>query len=236
MASPARPAARLGIAALALAGAAAALVGTGGVRSHPGSPPLAAPPPTVRAPFSFRLTRVVPVAVVELKRPAYPVARAVADRARSTLSHLYDSAFLNPQTRGPALPVPALGAFAPNLVHSAQAHASAFTLGQVAGKVAALDVTVSQLVVRVLLDGGGHGLVVVAQVEFKAAGQLSTGEILTVTNRARYILRPQSGRWVIVGYPLARTEVTAEPAPPTPSPGPTASGATPAPSATGAGP
>jgi hypothetical protein len=47
----------------------------------------------------------------------------------------------------------------------------------------------------------------VAEVVFRAAGEITSGEQIRVINRASFIFRPSSGVWLIVGYPSADTTV-----------------------------
>jgi hypothetical protein len=65
----------------------------------------------------------------------------------------------------------------------------------------------------------------VATISLAATGTLDDGNLLRVSNDARFLLRVVKGRWTIVGYPKAKTTRNEVPAPsPTPVPGPTGSG------------
>jgi hypothetical protein len=65
---------------------------------------------------------------------------------------------------------------------------------------------------------------VVATISLDAQGTLQGGDLLKVSNEARFILRVVGSRWTIVAYPDASTKAKQVPAPlPTPSPGPSAS-------------
>jgi hypothetical protein len=109
------------------------------------------------------------------------------------------------------------------------------TLGEAGSSIDQLSVTEASLSVRVLLDPRGRPRAAVATVVFDASGTLSSGEAVLVSNRASFLMEPDGTRWVVVGYPTARTKVET---PPTPSPGASAS-ATPtgsAPPSSGASP
>ena len=116
----------------------------------------------------------------------------------------------------------------------AQQDAASLTLGAQAPTLTHLEVTDSSLSIRFLVDPRGGLSIAAADVRFTATGALKDGQSLQVTNRASFLLRQVSGQWVIVGYPLASTELRSKA--PTPSPSPTSSGTSPTPSPSGATP
>ena len=95
--------------------------------------------------------------------------------------------------------------------------AASLTIGEAGSRLTALSITNASLSVRVLLDPKGRPEAAVATVVFETSGSLTGGEPVMVSNQASFFLQPIDGRWVVVGYPKAKTEVEAPS--PTPSPG-----------------
>jgi hypothetical protein len=161
-------------------------------------------------------------------------ARTAATRIQTTLSAFYDAAFMDPQTWKQGLSESAWDAFAEQVQEQAKSDAGSLTLGETGSSIDQLSVTEASLSVRVLLDPRGRPHAAVATVVFDASGTLSSGEAVLVSNRASFLLEPHGAKWLVVGYPSARTDVET---PSTPSPGarpsatPTGSGS-PSPGAT----
>ncbi len=209
-----------------VAGAAAALVLTLPQHHHaarpvatPSSRPSPAPPP--RAPFAFQLSGVTWTSYVSKDSPTN--ARKAAEQIRIGLSGWYDAAFVDPNEwkAGPAVSAWAL--FGPDVAQRARKKdAGSLSLGTVNG-LEILKATDPTLSVRVLLDPSLKAVAAVATVRFEAVGTLENGDLLSVSNSARYLFRLVGSRWLIVGYPKASTTLDESPAPPVP--GPTASGA-----------
>jgi hypothetical protein len=164
-------------------------------------PPASAPP---RIPFAFALDDV---RTSTTGTGGKNVADGVASDIQTSLSGFYDQAFLDPLARTEGIPLGVWEVFAETLRDRATRDAEALTLGEVAAQVAALEVTRSSLDVRVLLDPRGRPHAAVAEVVFRAAGEITSGEQIRVINRASFIFRPSSGVWLIVGYPSADTTV-----------------------------
>lgn len=149
-------------------------------------------------------------------------ARDAAAKVQSTLSAFYDAAFMDPKTWKQGLPPAAWNAFADPVQEQAKSDAGSLTLGETGSSIDRLSVTDASLSVRVLLDPRGRPQAAIAIVAFDASGTLSGGEAVLVSSRASFLLRPGGGgRWLVVGYPSAKTEV--ETPSPTPSPGASAS-------------
>ena len=212
----------LGMAALAGGIALAVLLRGGGSPTRAGRSPT--PSPAVvpaRVPFRFSLNSVTATSFTGKSAPK--AARKAADQITVVLSGWYDAAFTDPAEwrSGPA--PSAWSAFSRPVIGRAKKDRQALSLGPVAG-LTVLEATGSRLNVRVLLDPSLKTVGAVAYVTFDAAGKLAGGDILEVTNTARFILRPVRGHWVIVAYPSARTTARQHPAPrPSPLAGPTAS-------------
>jgi len=193
-----------------------------------GTPTRAAHSPTpspavvpARIPFQFRLNSVTTTSFT--RRDAPKAARKAAELVRVVLSDWYDAAFADPAEwkKGPASS--AWTAFSRPVIGRAKRDRQTLSLGPVEG-LTVLEATGSKLNVRVLLDPSLKTVGAVAYVTFDATGKLAVGDLLEVTNTARFILRPVAGHWVIVAYPSARTTARQRPAPrPGPLAGPTAS-------------
>ncbi|HYT77901.1 MAG TPA: hypothetical protein VEQ37_01295 [Actinomycetota bacterium] len=190
--------------------------GTSAGPSHP--PPPTSPPPPSREAFAFPLSKTHAVATG--KGNAAETQRAAAG-IQTTLSAFYDAAFMDPKARQQGLPAGAWNAFAQPIQEQAKSDAGSLTLGEAGRTIDQLSVTDASLSVRVLLDPSGHPQAAIANVTFDASGKLTGGEAVLVSNRASFLLRPApGGRWLVYGYPNAKTEVEA----PSPTPSPSASG------------
>jgi hypothetical protein len=169
----------------------------------PSAPSLSPAPP--RVPFGFILDEVRASATGSKGQRA---AGDVAADVQSSLSGFYDRVFLDPLTwTAEGVPPGVWEVFAETLRDRASKDAEALTLGEVAAQVAALEVTRSSLDVRVLLDPRGRPQAAMAEVLFRAAGSITSGEEIKIVNRASFIFRPSPGGWLIVGYPSADTTV-----------------------------
>jgi hypothetical protein len=199
----------IGLAAT-LAGTGIERAGRGGIPSVPlppfeGETPTPTPPPPPRTPFEFAIDRITPVGVLE--GAVGEAARSAAERVRDTVSGLYDMAFANPRAWEPAIPAGVWGAFAPAVRQQARRDSASFTLSAVPAALQELHVTDASLAVQVLLGPTGRAEAALARVGFVAVGDLSTGQAIEVRNSALLMLRPVSGRWLIVGYPVADSEL-----------------------------
>jgi hypothetical protein len=191
----------------------------GGVSPGPSQPPLSTSPPAPpREAFVFPLEKTTATSTGRRNDAA---TRTAATRIQTTLSAFYDAAFMDPRNRTQTLPVEAWNAFAGQVRKKARSDAAALTLGETGPGIDELSVTDASLSVRVLLDPRGRPRAAVATVKFDASGTLRTGEAVLVSNRASFLLEPDGTRWLVVGYPSAKTDV--ETPTPTPSPGASAS-------------
>jgi hypothetical protein len=134
-------------------------------------------------------------------------ARTAAERVQDTLSGLYDMAFADPRAWQPAIPAGVWEAFAPAVRPQARRDSASFTLSAVPAALRGLHVTDASLAVQVLLGPSGRAEAALARVGFVAVGDLLTGQALQVRNSALLMLRPIAGRWLIVGYPVAESEL-----------------------------
>jgi hypothetical protein len=181
-------------------------------------------------PFEFRLTSVT--ATSYTGQGASKSARRAGELVRLLLSRFYDAGFVNPAewTQGP--PGDMWAVLARNVAVRGRTKAGALTLGKVKG-LSTLEIDRTRLFVKVLVDPSHRAVAAIATVSFDATGHMDNGDLLAVSNDARFFLRPIDGRWTIVGYPDARTALKERPAPsPTPLPGPSGSASASAPAAT----
>jgi hypothetical protein len=207
-----------------ITGGAIALVGCGGG----GAPKPSQPPSTSSLPpreaFVFPLSHTASVATGKRNANA---AKAAAVDIQATLSSFYDAAFMDPNAWKQGLSADAWNAFARSVRERAKKDATSLTLGEAGSGLTALSITNASLSVRLLLDPKGRPEAAVATVVFETSGSLTGGEPVMVSNQASFLMQPIDGRWLVVGYPKANTEVEAPS--PTPSPGAASpsSGATP---------
>jgi hypothetical protein len=170
--------------------------------------PSPVPSPTVappRVPFAFPPAKLQTEVIRAGGRAA---ARKVAGDIQASLSGFYDQVFLDPLTWAAGAPPDiAWDVFDEPLRGRAAEDLDALTLGSAAAGLAALDVTRSTLQVEVLLDPKGRPQAAVAVVVFRADGSLTSGEEVRVVNRASFLFEPESGEWLIVGYPSTSTIV-----------------------------
>jgi hypothetical protein len=214
---------RVGVAVLAaiLVGGAVTYSLTRGSSTSPGggsgnpTPSSRPSEPPGRPVFFFR---------IDTKASAFTGKRAktTADDASieigGQVSTFYDAAFMDPTTWTGGVPDRAWSIFDPSVLDQAQKDADALTMGDQAAGLVKLTVKDSSLAVRVLFDPRGHPEAAVAEVEFVAVGKTKDGESLSVTNQASFLLRPENGLWMVVGYPSASTDVKPKPAKATPTP------------------
>jgi hypothetical protein len=195
---------------ITLAGTGIERAGRRGIPSGP-PPPFAGDEPTPtpttppRTPFEFALDRITPVRVLD--GAVGKAARTAAQHVQDTLSGLYDTAFADPRAWEPAIPAGVWEAFAPAVRQQARRDSASFTLSAVPTALQELHVTDASLAVQVLLGPTGRAEAALARVGFVAVGDLLTGQALEVRNSALLFLRPVSGRWLIVGYPVADSEL-----------------------------
>jgi hypothetical protein len=230
-----------GVAALGLITAAVIFL-AGGPAPAPSGPaatipgPTPAPGPTSSVvAFEFGLNKVVPIAVVP--GAGWTTAQGASEKVRAALSSLYQAAFASPAAWSGEVDSGVWASFAPAIRSRAKADAGSLTASVADAEPETVRVEFSSLVVRVLIGPSGKADAALAAVSFTARGDLPLGQQLVLTNQADLVLRLVDGKWLIVAYPEASTEVaTATPSPapsPTPSPSGSASGA---PATTPAGP
>jgi hypothetical protein len=133
-------------------------------------------------------------------------------------------------TRG--IPSTAWDVFSPGVRTQAQHDAASLGLGAQVPSLSRLTVDQSSLGMRVLVDPKAAIVTVGADVRFVAIGVLRDGRLLHVSSHASFLFKQLSGRWMIVGYPLASIELNTV----TPSPSPLPSSTSPVPSASATSP
>jgi hypothetical protein len=183
----------------------------------PAASPTVSPPTPVRPAFVFNVRSRQPAATGRLKRGAADDASA---EIGSNLSAFYDTAFLDPTTWKEGIPKSAWSIFDPSAADQAMKDAKDLTLGDEIPDLASLSVDESSLAVKVLLDAGGKPLAAVARVDFVAVGALQSGDKVTVTNHADLVLKLEGGKWLVVGYRNASTDVEGGAGIPSPSASP----------------
>ena len=199
------------------------------------SPPPAGPPPgtagtlgVARVSFQFGSAPVTISALGSVQ--AIAASHEAAETIRASLSRFYDQAFADPSTWTGGVPSSAWDLFSPSVRSQAQRDAASLALGRQVSGLAHLFVTQNSLFVRVLVDPRGRIEVSAADVRFAASGELGDGRFVDILDRASFLFRPESGRWMIAGYPTA--SLTLVPVQPAPTP----SAASPSPSASGGAP
>ena len=209
---------------LALAGLALWLFTRGSTPStqtaSPPASPTASPTIPVRPAFVFSVRSRQPAATGRLKRGAADDASA---EIGSNLSAFYDTAFLDPNTWKKGVPKDAWSIFDPSMADQAKKDAKDLTLGERVPDLTNLSVNESSVSVKILEDAEGKPLAAVARVDFVAVGALQSGDKVTVTNHADFLLKLEGGDWLVIGYRNASTDVegaTGSPAPPSPSASP----------------
>ena len=188
--------------------AAVVVVGAGGyyVLSRDGRLPSPFSREPERPKFVFELSTVKGYSLGE-KKPSSRQTERAAREIRRDLSEFYIDAFLAPASWEDGVPEDAWKIFAPAARKQAQRDASSFTLGSAGRSVRSLSATGSALQVRVLFDSSGRPQAATAVAVLDAGGTTKRGERFELSNRGGFVLRPVSGRWVIVGYPKVRTSL-----------------------------
>jgi hypothetical protein len=186
----------------------------------PSTSPTVSPTAPVRPAFVFTVRSRPPAVPGKLKRSAADDASA---EIGSDLSAFYDTVFMDPNTWKNGVPKDAWSVFDPSAADQAMKDAKDLALGDQVPDLATLSVDESSLAVKVLLDVAGKPLAAVARVDFVAVGAIQSGDKVTVTNHADLLLKLEGGKWLVVGYRSASTDVegaAGAPATPTPSASP----------------
>jgi hypothetical protein len=219
--------------AVLLAAIVVPLVFFGGPSQSPAGSEPASPSPAAAIPRTSFQFDAVSVRISALGGPqAFGASHDAGENIRTSLSRFYDQAFVDPATWAKGVPTSAWNIFSPSVRGRAEQDATSLALGTQVPGLAQLFVSQASLSVRVLVDPRGHIQLSAADVQFGATGELQDGRFVVVMNRASFLFKSESGRWMIVGYPIASIDLlggpSASPAPSSSvSPTPTASGATP---------
>lgn len=113
--------------------------------------------------------------------------------------------------------------FDPSVADQAKKDSKNLTLGDQVPDLTKLSLKESSLAVKVLEDAAGKPLAAVAHVDFAGSGTLHNGQTVDVTNHADFLLRLEGGKWLVIGYPIASTDIENAAGAATASPTPTAS-------------
>lgn len=184
--------------------------------------PTVSPATPARTHFSFGEPRVRTTAFGA--KPSRRAIAGVAEEVRLRLSEFYDGGFVDPATWTDGVSDGLWDAFTDDAAARAKKDAGSLVLGR-QPELSALEVTEAKLTVYVLFDQHRRSEAAVATTRFRATGSLSDGSSLEVVNDATFLLRRVSGRWLVAGFPSARTELRSMPPPsPTPSAGPSSTG------------
>lgn len=195
---------RTGIAAVALAAALAACIGSGR-----GSDPVAV--------LAFEPTIEV-VAATDAAIP--PKAHDEAQELVRTFTGLYQRAFVDPEGwKDPEFPY-VLDLFDSGARGRARAELGSLTIGDARDEVRRVTPAASTIKVTVYVDAAGKPSYAVAAVAFSATGALKeAGPPLSIVQKAVFWLRPADGGWRVFAY-QARNDQAQNPASPSPSPSP----------------
>jgi hypothetical protein len=162
--------------------------------------PTAAPSPTLPAdyPLEVELGRVDPVAVSD--RIDRVEVGAAARAVRDTLTGLYRTGFVDTAAWERGRFTGLAGYFTPTARPQARRDVRHLTLGSAATRLAQVRPDRARVRVRVLVGAEGRPISAIAGMEFRATGLgAETGEV-RIRHGGRYVLRPQSGRWLVVAY------------------------------------
>jgi hypothetical protein len=177
-----------------------------GASTGPGpTPSTSTPSPSAppREPFAFGSVKATADPVTG-KGGAQAAARA-RDGVRDALASFYDAAFADPSAWSGAVPTGAWDAFDPSVRDRAQRDAESLTIGTLGTALATLVFTQTKLVVRVLVDQHDKAQAAIATVSVDGTGTRTDGTSLALTNRASFLLQPDDGSWLILGYPQVTT-------------------------------
>jgi hypothetical protein len=179
---------------------------TGRPSAAPSTPPASSSPsPSAppRVPFTFATVKVV-ADHVNGKGSSKTADRA-GGHVQDTLASFYDAAFADPAAWAGTVPDTAWDAFASSVRDQARKDADSLTIGSLGTSLSSLDFPESKLTVRVLVDQHGKAQAALATVTVDGAGARSDGTTLSLTNRASFLLEPDGGTWLIMGYPDVKT-------------------------------
>ena len=172
-----------------------------------GSPTPSPTPPAPAPPFAFRLHTMRFSTLA--RKGGERQARAAATRVRTALNAFYGAAFLDAASWDGHPSPQVWGAFGSGAVTRAHRDASSLLPARRGTNVATVKLVRSTLDLRILLDASLRPVGADAIVSLRADGVSNDGTgTLHASTFARLLLRPAGNRWVIVGYPTARTTVS----------------------------
>ncbi len=196
--------------AVALAGGALLLLRSGGGplgRLLPQAPEDQVPA------FAFSLGKVTPIpATAADPRDLRDEAKAAARAAALVLNRLYVEAFLDPASWRAGAYDKVWEAFEAGAADAAREDVEVLTLGTTLG--ASLDRVEPEggrVTAKVLLDGEGRPVTVVAIVTFRAVAVAGDGGETLLVSRGQYFLRRLDGDWRVFSYEVERSDRQREP-------------------------
>lgn len=148
--------------------------------------------------FSFQLGKVNG-ASVEGGAPEHEL-EAAAQGVQEAMDRLYIAGFIDPGKWEDGAFPEALEQFDGPASDQVQGDLPYLTLGSESAQVEFVEPVVGKMDIRFLLDSGREPAAAVATTRFVADGELKDGGAMFVLHDGTYYLRPDRGRWVIVGY------------------------------------
>jgi hypothetical protein len=148
--------------------------------------------------FAFALGRVKGLG--KAGQDGQATLRRTAREVAGTLDAMYTAAFVDPDEWEDGAFPRVLEAFGDRTAGRAREDLDQLTLGPAWAEVSRVRPGTSTLDVRFLLGEEGEPFAAIATAEFQATGDLEAGGTVDVDHAGRYLLRPEDGRWVIIGY------------------------------------
>lgn len=148
--------------------------------------------------FAFTVRRVR--AVGPMEDGADDRLRTAAEDLSDTLDAMYTAGFVDPGRWEDGTFPDVLEAFSSGAARGARNDLADLTLGPEADGVVSVEGADGRLDVRFLLREDGRPFAAVAAAAFEATGVMEGGATVDVSHSGSYLMRPEEGRWVIIGY------------------------------------
>ncbi|MGH2723529.1 MAG: hypothetical protein ACRDI0_04545 [Actinomycetota bacterium] len=148
--------------------------------------------------FTFTVGRVKGLGKAD--KGSQPRLRRTAGELAGTLDAMYLAAFVDPNKWEEGTFPEVLEAFGADAADRARQDLDELTLGPAWAEMSRVRPDVGTLDVRFLLGGTGKPFAAVAITRFEATGDLEAGGAVEVAHAGKYLMRPEEGRWVIIGY------------------------------------
>jgi hypothetical protein len=123
-----------------------------------------------------------------------------AEAVKETIDALYVAGYVDPEKWKEGRFPEVLDQFADNARRQAKRDLDQFTLGKDAQEISTVQPINGRLNVEFLSDGEQNPIGAVATTTFAANATLISGGPAAVQHAAKYYLRPDGDRWVIIGY------------------------------------